>query len=256
MRLTHQGILVSVFILATSFDVFSSGANKPPEEGFGTNQLREQTIEQLALPLKYTTETYQNAAFDLVLREANLVAQQLHLPEKLPITRTDVVDSYISPLGTAQHTKRIGKIATRRYAYYVSNDNKFCYLDSTSQEEDYRRWQAQYSWPLAKLDTNGAYQMATQWLASAAMDVEALNHDCQKHIQAGVLKQRSKDSRFLPIYWVYWTKGGEGQGCVASVKLFMPTKALVQLRVEQSKYILRQPLQVTNSAANLSSRIQ
>jgi hypothetical protein len=33
---------------------------------------------------------------------------------------------------------------------------------------------------------------------------------------------------------------------MASVALFMPTKTLLQLRVEDTQYILRKPLQITN----------
>ena len=83
------------------------------------------------------------------------------------------------------------------------------------------------------------------------MDVASLNRDCQVHIIAHTAKGKTNDTHFVPLYWVYWTKGAQRQGSVASVELFAPTRTLVQLRVEDPAYILRKPLQISelNSVA-------
>jgi len=77
------------------------------------------------------------------------------------------------------------------------------------------------------------------------MDVTALNRDCSVNVLA-FTPQGDKGRSFVPVYWVYWTKGPAERGSVASVELFAPTKTLLQLRVEDPKYILRAPLVLTN----------
>jgi hypothetical protein len=55
-----------------------------------------------------------------------------------------------------------------------------------------------------------------------------------------------------PVYYVSWLKKTGGIGGVASVRLFLPAKTLLQFRVEDSKYILRPPIAFTNLAELLS----
>ena len=84
------------------------------------------------------------------------------------------------------------------------------------------------------------------------MDVDGLNNDCNLHVQPAAVRGQGANASFLPVYWVYWTRGEKGHGSVASVKFSAPTKTLMQLRVENSDYILRQPLRFTNLNALLS----
>jgi hypothetical protein len=98
------------------------------------------------------------------------------------------------------------------------------------------------------MNTNEAYQLAIQWLAAASIDVNGLNRDCKAHVALSPywnglsrLGQKPKKN-FVPIYYVWWTSPKndvEGYGGVASVELFPPTKKLLQLSVDDPKYILR-----------------
>ena len=196
--------------------------------------------------IMFTTKAYQDEAFRLVLQEVNQVAAQLHLPEKLPIAETDLVASFINPFGYAYAKKAIGNATTRNYTYYVSQGNKFSYLEGTHQDEDCRRFQRLYTWPVSRIDTNQAYQLATQWLAAVSMDVEALNRDCSLVIKPERDYVHPPQGKFVPVYYVYWRKAGKEGGSAADVRLFTPTKTLLQLRVEDPKYILRAPLLFTN----------
>jgi hypothetical protein len=80
------------------------------------------------------------------------------------------------------------------------------------------------------------------------MDVERLNHDCHVNVAVDSAYVQAPPGKFVPIYFVSWVPSN-GIGDVASVRLFEPTKALLQLRVEDPKYILREPLIFTNLAA-------
>lgn len=196
--------------------------------------------------LMFTTMVYQNAALWKVIAEANAVAKALHLPENLPITESNIVGCYITPYGMTQIIKAVGNVTTSNYTYCVSVGNKFSYVESVHQDADIWRWYHEYSWPISRLDTNAAYQLATQWLDAVSMDVKGLNADCDVHVVPSALRGQGTNAVFLPVYWVFWTKGGLGHGSIASVEVFAPTKALMQLRVEDSEYILRKRLEFTN----------
>jgi len=207
--------------------------------------------------MQFTTKAYEQEAFKLVLAEANRVARELNLPEKLPITESNLTRVFIVGYGMSlMHPKMIGNVHTKDYGYFVSVGHKLSYVEGAHQDEDCLRWMEEYRWPKPRMDTNGAYQMATQWLAAARIDVAALNRDCRLQIEPELFANQSVgNGKFVPIYFVYWQSArnrAEGYGNVASVKLFAPTKTLMSLRVEESKYIARSPLAFTNLSALLS----
>jgi len=195
--------------------------------------------------INFTTKAYQEAAFRLVVQEANMVARELGLPEDLPITESNLVGAFISPFGYAYVSKKIGNVTTKRYTYYVSQGNKFSYLEHTHQAEECRKFQRAYTWPLTRINTNEAYLLATQWLAAVSMDVAALNRECSVKVTIDTSYVRAPAGKFVPIYYISWTRNEDGVG-VASMRIFTPTKTLLQLRVEDPKYILRKPLVFTN----------
>ncbi len=140
----------------------------------------------------------------------------------------------------------MGNITSSNYTYYISVSNKFSYLAKRNLESGYDQLRAHYLWPTSQLDTNGAYQLATQFLRAASMDIAALNSNCVVKIDA-LTPEGKGGKHFVPVYWIYWlARGGQGYGPAAVVELFLPTKTIRQLRVNQSEYILRKPLQITN----------
>lgn len=192
----------------------------------------------------HTTPAYQKEALRLVIEEANRVAQELNLPEQLPILQTNLLEAYITPPRMAQGMKAIGNITTSNYVYYISVGNKFSFLVRTRLEEEERQARSKYLWPMNEINTNAAYQMATQFLKAASMDVEALNTNCNLFVNS-YIPEGKNGKYFVPIYWVVWSEKDKDHGG-ASVELCLPTKALLQMHVNKSEYILRQPLQITN----------
>jgi hypothetical protein len=207
--------------------------------------------------LSFTTPAYNQEAFRLLLLEANDMAQRLKLPERLPITEKEIVERFIVPYGITRHRPMIGTVRTKDYAYYVSVGYKLSYVEGTHQDEDSRKWLELYKWPRSRIDTNAAYQLATQWLAAASMDVAALNRDCTVRIELNEFWNNAnsrKKTTFIPMYVVSWLSPEnvrEGVGHAASVQLFAPTKTLISLKVEESQYILRKPLVFRNLNALL-----
>jgi len=187
---------------------------------------------------------YRKEALGLIIQEANDIAQKLNLPEELPITESNLVEAYITPPRMAKIG--FGNITTSNYVYYVTAGDKFSSLVRTDSNRVRDELKQKHSLPISQMDTNAAYQLATQWLAAVSIDVNALNRDCNLTIRAWT-PEGEGSKNFIPLYRVYWTeKSGGGRGGVAGVELIEPAKILQQLYVKKSEYILRPSLQITN----------
>jgi hypothetical protein len=211
---------------------------------------------------QFTTPQYQRAAAQLLLQEVNRVAEEMRLPDEvLPITETNVTELHVYAFGFSYLQKSMGGVVcTSNYVYLVSKDNKFSGLVVAGYDQVCLNL-SRSPLHVNQMDTNGtnqAYQLATQWLATVSMDVDGLNRDCKAHVAvspywSGLAKLGQMPRKdFVPIYFVWWTtpkNDAEGLGSVADVELFLPTKKLLQLDVDDPKYILRKPLVFTNLAS-------
>lgn len=178
------------------------------------------------------------------------MALDLQLSELLPILETNLLEIYITPPRMDQGMKAIGSITTSNYTYFVSVGNKFSSLVRNKLEREYGELQKKYLWPMNQADTNAAYQLATQILTTASMDVAALNRDGSVLINA-FTPEGKNGKHFVPVYWVSWIKARE-VGTLASLELLLPTKTIRRLHVNKSEYILRKPLEITNADFLLS----
>lgn len=204
---------------------------------------------------QYTTKAYHDEALKLVLKEANLVATQLKLPETLPIRESDLVEAVVTPFGFNYVHQTLGNVTTSNYCYYVSRGSKFCYLSGTRQAEQCYKFQNLYTWPLSRKDTNEALCLAEKFLRDASMDVAAMSNDCEIQVSLDAEYAHVTPATFVPVYWITWRGKKHEQtrlmtpisnNVVGSVRLFTPAKLLLQLRVEDPRYILRRPLTITN----------
>jgi hypothetical protein len=206
----------------------------------------------LSLNPWFTTGQYRQAAVTLMVNEANQVALEMHLTEQLPITESNLTETWVAPFGYHFIYRCLGNITTSNYFYIFAGADKFNGLGVANYDKTCISLERE-ELPIKQLNLKGAYQLATQWLAAASMDVDGLNRDCKAHVAVSpywndlsTLGQKPK-KRFVPIYYVWWTprdKADEFGG--ASVELFLPTKKLIQLSVAHSEYVLRKPLAFTN----------
>ena len=214
----------------------------------GVPRIVDTNGDVIYIPPRFTTRAYQREATKMVIQEANKVALELQLSDAVPITESNS-QVYISPFGFAYAHRMVGTVETTNFVYYISLANKFSYLEGTHQLEDCRKFLAAYTWPLDRVDTNSAYELATQWLAAVHMDVQALNRDCRISVTVDTAYVEAPPDRFVPIYWITWIPKDGSIPCAADVRLCLPAKALLQLRVEDPKYISRKPLVFPNLAA-------
>lgn len=253
-------VLVAILLFPLAQKVFSDPPPLFPDDPKGLNlppavpRMVDTNGNVVWIDHRFTTSQYSEAAERLVLREANRVALELHLPEDLPITELKLLEANITPFGFNYINKMIGTVNTRKYCYFVSRGNKFNAVCRVDYDKTCLNYQSVLL-PIKEIDTNAAYQLATQWLNAVSMDVSGLNKECKSHVALspfwnGITKLGGKpDKQFTPIYFVWWTSpqnDADGNGSVAYVELFAPTKTLLQLTVSDPKYILRQPLIFTN----------
>ncbi len=204
------------------------------------SQSEEAVLRQLP-DWRFTTKAYRKEAVRLMLKEANRVAGLLPLNEHLPIRDSDLAEWYVGPPTLVC----LGWVATTNYNYIF--DRKFCALTQRDAIARFYEAKAKYSWPMDRMDKNGAFQIATQLMAAVNIDVARLNREFPIEITTpeteGFIRKH-----FFPHYWVNWLKG---EHAVAFIEFVVPTRSILQLRVEDTDYILRDPIAITNLAALL-----
>lgn len=222
--------------------------NTPPAVG---NRTPQQNLKRL----QRVPPDYRDEALQLLIKEANQVAAVLQLPEDLPIESSKLREFYISPptLGSALGT--FGTVSTSNYTYCVSVASKFSFLVKSSLQKGYLELKDQYLWPIDRVDTNLAFQVATQYLKALSVDVSALNRDCSVSVTFYTPNGKASGD-FVPVYWVTWqSKKPDPAGRGANVEIFLPRKEIRQLHILNQEYLLREPLRVRSpgsSPTNLS----
>jgi hypothetical protein len=189
--------------------------------------------------MKATTPAYRQAALSLVLQEANHYAARLKLSERLPIASNDLREVRIATPWLEQKFGMLGSIRTENYSYGVAKGNRLVYI--TGKEEAQRldvSHKRKHVRPWSELNTNTAFQLATQWLTLAYVDVARLAREYECTIGAVEF-----GDGFVPNYSVWWGRAGQ---TVVKVHLFEPERLLTSLHVEDPSLVLRPPLVITN----------
>src|SRR5437867_3796777 len=94
-----------------------------------------------------TTVAYEKEAKRLLIEEATRVATELRLPEELPLTESNIVESFIPPFGYAYITKAVGNVHSRHYSYVAGKDWKFSSLTIANWSGVSASYARTYRWP-------------------------------------------------------------------------------------------------------------
>ncbi len=161
------------------------------------------------LAMLHTTAAYQTAALQLMVGQANFAAKQLDLKEPLPIVipaDTNKWEVAPPPMGIG------GYLSCSNYSFEFSNGQ----LRSIRKQD----WLRKNSPPVQNvldlggrpslLDTNSAYQLATQRLASISVDISSLVRTSPPVIFQVIVRKR--DARGSPL---------PGDGNIVITPLFM-----------------------------------
>ncbi len=227
----------------------------------------------------HTTFAYQSAALQLMVGQANFDAQQLHLKEPLPITvptNTNDWNVAMPPNGVG------GWLATPNYIYRFQA-GKLMSIQIKNEARSAAETQP------SLIDTNGAYQLAEQWLTAISVDVPALESKYPHSVLSATTSSeapnrertrsigparsvgpiRNHDGATnniphaapnhvrLPLFRVAWGgvrdhKRSSAQTPVqATMEILGSTKQCLNLHIFDPELLKAPPLQVTNAAALL-----
>jgi hypothetical protein len=221
----------------------------------------------------FVSAAYQAVVAPLMLQEAGFYAERLNLPEPLPLTAAVAKVAVNPPL-----LGGLGHVATTNYFYsfplrdekpltnacgvslveygklaYVMRKTRF-QVNGREIMDPYDEMAALPS----QVDTNGAYRLATQWLAAVQVDVAALERDYKPMVvqqafcdppltlEQGLNPPANAPRKLLPIFDVTWG-GPEHCSPPVWVGVFGPTKELALLRMENTTYSRRPAIVVTNA---------
>jgi hypothetical protein len=215
---------------------------------------REELLQQTDNPqlreMWFTTKAYKAAALQAMLSDVNRVCTDLHLPEKLPVETGDLTEIRIETPFFSDHQHRFATICTSNYVYAANIGNKLCYINKNFREQDESRFllgiKSRYTASMSEANTLQAYVIATQWLASASIDVAALGRDCHVESTPWSLDK----NQCVPLYTFRWIRGQEEE--IATVEVLEPERLLLKLWVENADYIKRRSLALPNRESLLA----
>ncbi len=192
---------------------------------------------------KYSTKAYEKEATRLLLQEANRVAVELRLKEHIPITTNDAFAIHIPPPAMGM----LGTMSTTNYVYYFSAHRKFTGLDIRRNEKSWSEDEKKFSWPATRFNATNAFREGVEILKKADVDVNGLERDCTRTVEA-VWPDGEKADHFFPDYWIRWRKNTK---TVAVLEFIEPTHAIQGLHIDESKYSLTKPVEIPNLKALL-----
>lgn len=210
----------------------------------------------------HTTTAYKAAALQLMVGQANFTAQQLDLKEPLPI----VISVGTNKSEKSEVTPPPWGIGGMIVALNYNFDFRKGYLFSVSK----MKWLGKVYPPVTNtlelanqtslLDTNSAYQLATQFLAKISVDVPKLERKYSPIIFQPSEKRQfgegDSNNVIIPLFLIGW----ESQRQLSMNRLQRPggldpvfveilgtTKELLSLHIRDTNFFLQPPLILTNA---------
>ena len=197
---------------------------------------------------------YKHVALAAMLSLANVFREKTDLPIEQPLTVADVKPgSHVSPpllIGFG------GSLITSNYFFgfnngYLANFKKL--EPNLNSDSAYQARNRQLAGMKSKVDMNGAYQLATNWLIKTGIDLAALeSKNGHKVTQRSFLKSpgtgtpliaNSNDVVWLPVFDIEWgRKEVQSQSAtyflpLLVVTIFGPTKELVEMHITDDEVI-------------------
>ncbi|MFN3407883.1 MAG: hypothetical protein ACK45B_02710 [Limisphaerales bacterium] len=251
-----------------------------PPEGMDAEQAE---ILGLAQKLSRVSLAYRMAAGQQMLDEANSFASHLKLPIQQPITFQNAMNIHVTapwyskadnPDASLSKADRIRK--GRFFAAGAIETSNFYFGYTKGRLWSVQRLKLKDESSIVELfpeliktpsvvDSNGAYQLATQWLASVSVDVAKMERKNkaafhQWHFngkpddipKSDLMPESAKSTNttMLPIFDIQW---GEGEAFAAKVTVIGTTKELFRLEV-RDETLSKRPLLAVPNAVELNER--
>ena len=200
------------------------------------------------------TLAYKHVAFAAMLALANEFRESANLPIKQPLTITDVQSgSHVSPprlMGFG------GSLITSNHFFgfnngYLANFKKL--EPNLNSDSAYKARNIQLAGMKSKVDSDGAYQLATNWLTRAGIEVLPLESQSGHRIsQRSFLKHSSNGTALnvtsneivlLPVFDIEWgSKEVKSSSAtypmpLLVVTVFGPTKEMIEMHITDDSVV-------------------
>jgi len=283
MKKTMRNLaLVSLAVLATFQTICRATDTSKP------TQAESDALMAMIHVVNHTTLPYKATMLQQMLAEANRVSDRLQLPMRRPIQKDDLTDLFIPfPWYCVVHETNQPYFPTTIFGRDIATTNipiemrlhalKFVIdgrIDTTNFEFGFMEGKLThimrlsdpmteyYAHDLGKLvgkpsliDTNGAYQLATQWLAAVDVDMTALNKLKWTVNQLHYKTRGATNYVTLPLYYVdFGSKHHAASGNLqaydeplVSVEVLGTTKELQEILMRDASFSRRPLLLITNA---------
>jgi hypothetical protein len=218
------------------------------------DQLLQETPDPKMREMWFTTSAYKEAALHAMLAEANRISRELSLSEAVPIEATNLVEVSLATPFLADHLGWFANISTKNYVYSTgANKLDYVYRNFRLKDDEPQYLSSlkrKYAGPKTQSNANAAYALATNWLALASMDVEALERECTLQLHPW-----ETGGQCVPLYELEWVKlnpAKRERDVVATVEVLVPERLLLKLWVERPEFNRRKPLVVQDRERLLS----
>lgn len=215
------------------------------------------------LHLANTSLAYRSAVVQRMLPEVNYFSDRLMLPTPHPIQLSDVNAIHVvapwfskiedtnvsSPVIRARTAKIVvgGFIETTNFCFYFHQGNLWSIVNKVHHMERFDLYPIWDKTP-SLINSNGAFQLATQWLASIDVDTVALEkkYGSKMKIDQAFFwnPPATTNKTFLPIFNVTW---GEAPDYSVQVRILGTTKELMQFNMPDISLSHRPLLAMTNA---------
>jgi hypothetical protein len=204
---------------------------------------------------------YKYVAMILMLAEANFFCEKADIPGERPLTRGHVRSgSHVAPPSLKDFG---GSILTDQYFFgfhwgHLANFHKREFMPQ-SPDSAIRERNLELAKLSSLIDTNGAYELATNWLAVVGINVPAMEARYRRNVFQWQYYPTGKDgpTLVLPVYQVEWRgfilkTQTNRERPVVSVTIFGATKELVDYQVLDESLFLHPPIKIRDSQGLLS----
>ncbi|HEY3853553.1 MAG TPA: hypothetical protein VGO67_04075 [Verrucomicrobiae bacterium] len=197
-----------------------------------------------------TSVAYKLVVAGMAVAAANYIAVRLNLSTQ-PVEQKDITGCLVAPPGQFDTpVMPTVNLQTSNFMFIFRSGKLYLVMNSKTNIEEVERYHEWAGTP-SLINSNEAYQLATQWLSRVYVDVAALNAKYKATVGQPSF-WRDPPARFgeqgsnlttLPLYYVSWSKGDY---TAAKVGIFGPTKQMMGLTIEDASLCDRTYLVVTN----------
>jgi len=185
---------------------------------------------------------YKYVALAVLIAEANFNAERLDLPIPRPIKEEQLTFKLIAPTNIL-NLGFMGSIRTPQYMFSEGGDRRYRLLAKLDQEGYTELSGAVYNKILehekSLINTNQAYQLATNWLARIDVDVTALEKTNRWEVRQRWFYGEQGEQILLPVFFVKW---GDWKEPTVVVNIDGRTKQFIEILQNDDSFSRRSPV--------------